>query len=114
MTNTMWTLAPAGARGPVGLAVRTAACAVGSPAVARLRALPVTPPVTPRPGTRVPGIDVTGLDVTGLDFTGIGVFATPAIDAFGATGYAQQVGKRTTTEHNGTTLGIHSSRRPSS
>jgi hypothetical protein len=99
--STMWTLAPAGARGPVGLAVRTAACAVGSPAVARLRALPVTPLVTPRPGTRVPG----------LDFTGIGVLATPAIDA---TGYAQQVSKRTTTEHNGTTLGIHSSRRPSS
>jgi hypothetical protein len=98
--STMWTLAPAGARGPVGLAVRTAACAVESPAVARLRALPVTP----RPGTRVPG----------LDFTGIGVFATPAIDAFGTTGYAQQVSERTTTEHNGTTLGIHSSRRPSS
>ena len=104
MISTMWTLAPAGARGPVGLAVRTAACAVGSPAVARLRALPVTPPVTPRPGTRV----------TGLDFTGIGVFATPAIDAFATTGYAQQVSERTTTEHNGTTLGIHSSRRPSS
>jgi hypothetical protein len=107
--STMWTLAPAGARGPVGLAVRTAACADESPAVARLRALPVTPPVTPRPGTRVPGIDVTG-----LDFTGIGVFATPAIDAFGTTGYAQQASKRTTTEHDGTTLGIHSSRRPSS
>jgi hypothetical protein len=102
--STLWTLAPAGARGPVGLAVRTAACAVESPAVARLRALPVTPLVTPRPGTRVPG----------LDFTGIGVFATPAIDAFGTTGYAQQVSERTTTEHNGTTLGIHSSRRPSS
>ena len=106
MISTMWTLAPAGARGPVGLAVRTAACAVGSPAVARLRALPVTPLVTPRPGTRVPG-----LDVTGIDFTGTGVLATPAIDA---TGYAQQVSERTTTEHNGTTLGIHSSRRPSS
>ena len=102
MISTLWTLAPAGARGPVGLAVRTAACAVESPAVARLRALPVTPPVTPRPGTRVLGVDF------------IGVFATPAIDAFGTTGYAQQASKRTTTEHNGTTLGIHSSGRPSS
>ncbi|SET60356.1 hypothetical protein [Geodermatophilus poikilotrophus] len=101
MISTTWTFAPAGARGPVGLAVRTAACAVESPVVARLRALPVTPPATRRPGTRVPGL------------TGIGVFALPAVDAFG-TGYAQQVSRRTTTEHNGTTLGIHSSRRPSS
>jgi hypothetical protein len=102
--STMWTLAPAGARGPVGLAVRTAACAVESPAVARLRALPVTPPVTPRPGTRVPG----------LDFPGIDVFVTPATGASDTTGYAQQVSTSTTTEHNGTTLGIHSSGRPSS
>ena len=103
MISTMWTLAPAGARGPVGLAVRTAACVVESPVAARLRAVPVTPGATPRPagvfGTRVLGIDV---------------FATPAIDALGTTGFAQQVSKRTTTEHNGTTLGIHSSRRPSS
>ena len=99
MISTMWTLAPAGARGPVGLAVRTAACAVESPAVARLRALPVTPPVTPRPGTRVLGVDF------------IGVFATPAIDAFGTTGYPQ-VSKRTNTQHDGTTLGNPSSRRP--
>jgi hypothetical protein len=74
----------------------------------------VTPVVTPRPGTRVPGLDFTGTRVPGLDFTGIGVFATPAIDAFATTGYAQQVSERTTTEHNGTTLGIHSSGRPSS
>ena len=104
MINTMWTLAPAGARGPVGLAVRTPVCAIESPVVARLRALPVTPAVPTRPGTRVPG----------LDFSGIDVFVTPATGAFGTTGYAQQVSKRTTTEHNGTTLGIHSSRRPSS
>jgi hypothetical protein len=102
--NTMWTLAPAGARRPAGLAVRTAARAIESPVAARLRALPVTPAVPTRPGTRVPG----------LDFSGIDVFVTPATGAFGTTGYAQQVGTRTTTEHNGTTLGIHSSRRPSS
>ena len=98
MSSTMWTLAPAGARGPVGLAVRTAACAVESPVPARLRAVPVAVAATPRITTRVFGIDV---------------FATP-IDALGTAGYAQQVSKRTTTEHNGTTLGIHSSRRPSS
>jgi hypothetical protein len=98
--STVWTLAPAGARGPVGLAVRTAACAVESPVAARLRAVPATPVAGPRPGTRVAGV------------FGIGVFATPAMDALGTTGYVQQVSKRPTTEHNGTTLGIHSSRRP--
>src|SRR3712207_3885167 len=104
----MWTLAPAGARGPVGLAVRTAACAVESPVVARLRALPVTPPVTPRPGTRVPG--VFGTRVVGID-----VFATPASGALAdyAADYAQQDDKRTTTEHNGTTRGTHTWRSPS-
>ena len=99
MISTMWTLAPAGARGPVGLAVRTAACAVDSPVAVRLRAVPAAVGTTPPVGTRVPGA------------SGIDVFGRPA---FGALGYAQQVGKRTTTEHNGTTLGIHSSRRPSS
>ena len=103
MISTMWTLAPAGARGPVGLAVRAAACAVESPVATRLRAVPAFP-AAQRPGTRVPGIDVPGTDV----------FGTPAIGAFGTTGYAQQVSKRITTDHNGTTLGIHSSGRPSS
>jgi hypothetical protein len=102
--RTMWTFAPAGARGPVGFAVRTAACAVESPVAARLRAVPATAVATARPGTRVPGLDLIGIDV----------FAQPAIGGLGTTGYAQQVSKRTTTEHNGTTLGIHSSRRPSS
>ena len=101
MISTMWTLAPAGARRPAALAVRTAARATESPVTARLRALPVTPAVPARPGTRVPV----------LDFPGIDVFVTPAI---GASSYAQQVSTSTTTEHNGTTLGIHSSRRPSS
>lgn len=96
MISTMWTLAPAGARGPVGPAVRAAACLVESPLAARLRAVPATPAATPLPGGF--GIAVTG---------------TSAIDAFGTTGYPQ-AGQRTTTEHNGTTLGIHSSRRPSS
>ncbi|SHN74655.1 hypothetical protein SAMN05660350_02230 [Geodermatophilus obscurus] len=104
MISTMCTSAPAGARGPVGLAVRTAACAVESPVTARPRALPVTPVATPRPATGVFGTRVPGIDV----------FATPATDASGTTGYAQQVSKRSTTEHNGTTLGIHSSRRSSS
>jgi hypothetical protein len=98
--STMWTLAPAGARGPVGLAVRAAACAVESPVTARLRAVPASP-TAQRPGTRVPGIDVP-------------VLGTPAFGAFGTAGYAQQVSTRTTTDHNGTTLGIHSSGRPSS
>jgi hypothetical protein len=102
--STMWTLAPAGARGPVGLAVPTAACGIEPPLAARLRALPLTPAVPTRPGTRVPG----------LDFPGIDVFVTPATGASDTTGYAQQVSTSTTTEHNGTTLGIHSSGRPSS
>ena len=105
MISTMWTLAPAGARGPVGLAVRTAACAVESPVAVRLRALPVAVGTTAPIGTRVPG--VFGTRVFGID-----VFATPASGALAD--YAQQDDKRTTTEHNGTTLGIHSSRRPSS
>lgn len=103
MISTMWTLAPAGARGPVGLAVRTAPCAIEPPVAARLRAFPATPVATLRPATGVFGTRVLGIDV----------FATPAIDALGTTGFAQQVSKRTT-EHNGTTLGIHSSRRASS
>ena len=104
MISSMWTLAPAGARGPVGLAVRTAACVVEPPVAARLRAVPVTAVATPRPATGVFGTRVLGIDV----------FATPAIDALGTTGDAQQASKRTTTDHNGTTLGIHSSRRSSS
>ena len=102
MISTMWTSAPAGARGPVGLAVRTAACAGGSPVAVRLRALPAAVGTTPPIGTRVPG--VFGTDVV----------ATPASAVLDTTDYAQQISKRTTTEHNGTTLGIHSSRRPSS
>jgi hypothetical protein len=109
--STMWTLAPAGARGPVGLAVRAVACAVESPVAARLRAVPAFP-AAQRPGTRVPGIDVPGTDVFGTP--AIDVPGAPAIGAFGTTGYAQQVSKRITTDHNGTTLGIHSSGRPSS
>ena len=104
MISSMWTLAPAGARGPVGLAVRTAACVVEPPVAARLRAVPVTAVATPRPATGVFGTRVLGIDV----------FATPASDALGTTGDAQQASKRTTTDHNGTTLGIHSSGRPSS
>jgi hypothetical protein len=105
--DSMWTLAPAGARRPAGLAVRTAACVVVPPVVERLRAVPATPAVE-RPGTRLPGLGISGL---GIDVFSIDVSGTPANGAFG---YAQQVGERTTTEHNGTTLGIHSSRRPSS
>ena len=104
MISTMWTLAPAGARRPAALAVRTAARAIESPVAARLRALPVTPAVPTRPGTRVPG----------LDFSGIDVFVTPATGAFDTTGYTQQAGTRTTTQHNGTTPGNHSPGRPSS
>ena len=98
MISTMWTLAPAGARGPVGLVVRAAACAVESPVAARLRAVPAFP-IAQRPGTRVPGIDVP-------------VLGAPAIGAFGTTGDARQLSTRTTTQHDGTTLGIHSSGRP--
>ena len=105
MISTMWTLAPAGARGPVGLAVRTAACVVVPPVAERLRAVPATP-AAERPGTRVPGLGISGL--------GIDVFVIPATGASDTTGYAQQVSTSTTTEHNGTTLGIHSSGRPSS
>jgi hypothetical protein len=110
VTNTMWTLAPAGARGPAGLAVRTTACVVVSPVVERLRAVPATP-AAQRPATRLPGLGISGF---GVDVFSIDVAGAPAIDAFGTTtGYAPQVGERTT-QHNGTTLGIHSSGRPSS
>ena len=113
MSSTMWTSAPAGVRGPVGLAVRAADCAVESPLTARLRAVPAT--VAARTaGTRIPALAVFGAGVFGTRVLGIDVFVTPPIDALGTTGYAQQLSKRTTTEHNGTTLGIHSSRRPSS
>ena len=102
MTNTMWTLAPAGARGPVGLAVRAAARRVEAPVVVRPRAVAVTSVGAPRPdafGTPRP------------DAFGIALIGTPAIDAFGTTGYPQ-VSKRTNTQHDGTTLGNPSSRRP--
>lgn len=107
MISTMWTLAPAGARRPVGFAVRTAARVVESPVAARLRAVPAYP-VAQRPGTRVPGLDLIGTD-------GLAAPATGGSDTtgFDTTGYAQQISTRTT-EHNGTTLGIHSSGRPSS
>ena len=99
MTNTMWTLAPAGARCPVGLTARAATWLVESPVVVRLRAVPATPVGTPRP-----------------DAFGIALAGTPAIDDLGTTGYAQG-GEHTNTQdnqHKGTTLGIHSPRRPSS
>ncbi len=110
MINTMWTLAPAGTRSPAGLAARTAACVVVSPVAERLRAVPATT-AAQRPGTRVPGLGICGL---GIDVFSLDVPGAPAIGAFGTTGYAQQDDERTTTEHNGTTLGIHSSGRPSS
>lgn len=113
MISTMWTSAPAGIRGPVGVAVRAADCAAESPLTARLRAIPATVAVRIA-GTRVPAPAVFGSGVFGTRVLGTDVAVTPPIDALGATGYAQQVSKRTTTEHNGTTLGIHSPRRPSS
>ncbi len=102
MTNTMWTLAPAGARCPVGLTARAATWLVESPVVVRLRAVPAAPVGTRRPdafGTR-------RLGAFDIALTG-----TPAIDAFGTTG-DPQLSKRTNTQHDGTTLGLHSSRRP--
>ncbi len=102
MTNTMWTLAPAGARCPVGLPARAATWLVESPVVVRLRAVPAAPVGTRRPdafGTR-------RLGAFDIALTG-----TPAIDAFGTTG-DPQLSKRTNTQHDGTTLGLHSSRRP--
>lgn len=113
MISTMWTSAPAGIRGPVGVAVRAADCAVESPLTARLRAIPATVAVRIA-GTRVPAPAVFGSGVFGTRVLGTDVAVTPPIDALGTTDYAQQVSARTTTEHNGTTLGIHSSRRPSS
>ncbi|SNS02929.1 hypothetical protein SAMN06893096_101443 [Geodermatophilus pulveris] len=96
MTSSTCTLAPAGARGPVGAAVRPAARFAGSPVAARLRALPALT-TGPRPGA-----------------AGTAFGRTPAVAVFGTTVAEQQIGMRTTTEHNGTTLGIPSSRRPSS
>ncbi|SDO31073.1 hypothetical protein [Geodermatophilus sp. DSM 45219] len=114
MISTMWTSAPAGIRGPVGVAVRAADCAVESPLTARLRAVPATVAVRVA-GTRVPAPAVFGSGVFGTRVLGTDVGVTPPIDALGATDdHAQQVGTRTTTEHNGTTLGIHSPRRPAS
>ena len=113
MISTMWTFATAGIRGPVGVAVRAADCAVESSLTARLRGIPA--PVAVRiAGTRVPAPAVFGSGVFGTRVLGTDVTVTPPIDALGTTDYAQQASKRTTTEHNGTTLGIHSPRRPSS
>ena len=110
MTNAMWTLAPAGAHGPVGLAVRTAARLVESPVVVRLRAVPAIPVGIPCPGAvGTPRLGASGTPRLGAFRTA--PTGTPAIDAFGTTGYPQ-VSKRTNAEHDGTTLGIHSSRRP--
>jgi hypothetical protein len=115
VTNTMWTLAPAGARGPVGLAVRAAARRVASPVVVRPRAVAVTPVGTPCFGApRTDAFGAPRTDAFGArrpDVFGIALIGTPAIDAFGTTGYAQ-VSKRTNTQHDGTTLGNLSSRRP--
>lgn len=114
MINMMWTIAPTGVRGPVGLAVRAADCAVESPLTARLRAVPAT--VASRTaGTRVPAPAVFGTGVFGIAVFGTDVVPTPVSGRdLGIAGYTQQLSKRTPTEHNGTTLGIHSSRRPSS
>ncbi|TFV60894.1 hypothetical protein E4P41_10290 [Geodermatophilus sp. DF01-2] len=99
--STMWTLAPAGARGPVGIVARTTACPAVSPVATRLRAVPVTAAVA----TVVPAARVIGT----------GVFGAPATGFLGTAGYAQQDSKRPNDQHdNGTTLGIHSPRRPSS
>ena len=118
MTNTMWTLAPAGARGPVGLAVRAAAWRVEAPVVVRPRAVAVTPVGTPCPDAfgalRTDAFGTRRPDAFGTrrpDAFGIALIGTPAIDAFGTTGYPQ-VSKRTNTQHDGTTLGNPSSRRP--
>ena len=112
MTNTMWTLAPAGARGPVGLAVRAAAWRVEAPVVVRPRAVAVTPVGTPCPDAfGAPRTDAFG--TRRPDAFGIALIGTPAIDAFGTTGYPQ-VSKRTNTQHDGTTLGIHPPGRPQS
>ena len=75
---------------------------VATALAARLRAVPAYP-VAQRPGTRVPGLDLIGTDV----------LVAPTTGGFDTTGHARQISTRTT-EHNGTTLGIHSSRRPSS
>jgi hypothetical protein len=110
VTNTMWTLAPAGARGPVGLALRAAARRVEAPAVVRPRAVAVTPVGAPRTDAfGAPRTDAFGAPRP--DAFGIALIGTPAIDAFGTTGYPQ-VSKRTNTQHDGTTLGNPSSRRP--
>ena len=118
MTNTMWTLAPAGARGPVGLAVRAAAWRVEAPVVVRPRAVAVTPVGTLRTDAfgarRTDAFGTPRTDAFGTrrpDAFGIALIGTPAIDAFGTTGYPQ-VSKRTNTQHDGTTLGNPSSRRP--
>jgi hypothetical protein len=103
VTSSMSTLTPAGPRGPVRSGLPTAARAADPAVAACWPALPAVAVATrPRPGTQVP--DVLEIDV----------FGTPAFDAPGTSGYTQQVGKRTAFEHNGTTLGIHSPRRPSS
>jgi hypothetical protein len=110
VTNTMWTLAPAGARGPVGLAVRAAARRVEAPVVVRPRTDAFGARRPDAFGARRP--DVFGIALIGTPaIDAFGIIGTPAIDAFGTTGYPQ-VSKRTNTQHDGTTLGNPSSRRP--
>jgi hypothetical protein len=112
MITTMWIATPAGVSGPGSLAVRPAAC-VAPPAAQRLRALPLTAVVAgartrvPAVATPVIGTDVPGAAQFALVPTGRGRVALPATDEFG-TGTDVTQDK----QNDGTTLGIHSSRRP--
>jgi hypothetical protein len=104
MISTTWIAAPAGVSGSGSLVARPVAVPVERPMTARLRALP---PAAVVAVPRVLGTSVCGT-VPAFDLvpTGRGDdVRTP--DALGAT-----FGPKHIQQNNGTTLGIHSSRRP--
>jgi hypothetical protein len=112
MITTMWIDAPAGVSGSGSLAVRPAD-RVAPPAAQRLRALPLTAvvvdarPCAPTVAVPVIGTDVPGAPQFALVPTGRGRVASRATDEFGTgTDVTQHE------QNDGTTLGIHSSRRP--
>jgi hypothetical protein len=114
MITTMWIATPAGVSGSGSLAVRPAAHSA-PPAASRLRALPLTavvagaPTCVPAVVTPVIGTDVPGAPQFDLVPTGRGRVAFPATDEFGTgTDVIQNE------QNDGTTLGIHTSRRPPS
>ena len=105
MIGTMWNSAPTGVPGSGSLAAPTVHCLAERPVSPRLRALPLTAAVAgPRPYAPVIGTAVTfGLLPTGRGGDVVGT----SDDLRTHTGVFTE-----NQQNDGTTLGLHSSRRP--